>query len=338
MAVIKENWNALITPSNISVKEKVEGKHAIIKIEPLERGYGLTLGNALRRVLLSSLRGHAVTSVKIDGVLHEYSSVQGVKEDVLSMIMNLKSLVIKKESKTSSNLTLSAKGPCVVTAGMIEIDSGEILSPDLYICTIEEGGMLEMSMKAENNSGYMAAEQMDLGDKEIGLIAVDAVFSPVKRVNYKIAHARVGQKTDYDKLELDIETNGIMSPKEALGAAAKIIQEQLQSFIDIDVVEEVVEEEATTDNEVNLNLIKSIDELELSVRSYNCLKNEKIQYVGDLVVKTEAEMLKLSNFGRKSLNELKDNLKDMGLNFGMTLESWPIENIEDLRKKREKVY
>lgn len=338
MAVIKENWKALISPSSISVKESNEGRKAAITVEPLERGYGLTLGNALRRVLLSSLRGHAITSVKISGALHEYSTVQGVKEDVLSIIMNLKSLVIRKESKTPVSMTLYVKGPCVVTADMIKADSGDIMNPDMYICTIEEGGVLDMTMKAENGSGYLAAEHNKSEENEIGVIAVDAVFTPVKRVNYKVSHARVGQKTDYDKLEMDIETNSVITPKEALGAAAKILQEQLNPFVDIDVVEEITEDEQSGNAVVDQNLIKSIDELELSVRSYNCLKNEKIQYVGDLVSKTEAEMLKLSNFGRKSLNELKDVLKEMDLEFGIKLDTWPIENIEEMRKKREKVF
>jgi DNA-directed RNA polymerase subunit alpha len=341
MTILKENWKELIKPSSISVNYKdTEKKIAEIIIEPLERGYGLTLGNALRRVLLSSIRGFAVTSVKIDGVLHEFSFIKGVKEDVVDIIMNIKSLVIMKDSSNSSTIRLSADKKGIVTAGDIITGVGvEILNKDLIICTIEDdSAKLNLEMIVESGSGYKPAQMQTKDEQTLGAIAIDAVFSPVKKVTYKVQSARVGHKTDYDKLILEVHTDGTITSEEAIGLAAKIIQNQLEVFINFTVEEEKAVEIQQSEDKVNLNLVKKIDEMELSVRSYNCLKNEGIIYVGDLVSKTEGDMLKLQNFGRKSLTELKDNLKTMNLSFGMKLEKWPLDNVEELSKKRSKMF
>jgi DNA-directed RNA polymerase subunit alpha len=341
MTILKENWKELIKPSSISVKYKdAEKKIAKITVEPLERGYGITLGNALRRVLLSSIRGFAVTSVKIDGVLHEYDKIKGIREDVVDIIMNIKSLIIRKDTSNSAIIRLTTNKKGVITAGDITTEGGiEILNKDLVICTIEEDKVkLNMEMVVESGSGYKPAQLNQKEEKSLGTISVDALFSPVKKITYEVKNARVGQKTDYDKLILDIDTNGTITPEEAIGLAAKIIQSQMEVFVNFEVSEEESNEEIKEEDKVNSNLVKKIDEMELSVRSYNCLKSENIIYVGDLVSKTEGEMLKLQNFGRKSLNELKDNLRAMGLSFGMKLEKWPLDNIEELSKKRSKIF
>jgi len=341
MTILKENWKELIKPSSISVKYKdAEKKMAKITVEPLERGYGITLGNALRRVLLSSVRGFAVTSIKIDGVLHEYSAIKGIREDVVDIIMNIKSLVIKKDTSNSAVMRLKANKKGIVTAGDIITEGGiEILNKDLVICTIEDDSVkLNMEMVVESGSGYKPAQLNQKEEKSLGTIALDALFSPVKKITYQVQNARVGQKTDYDKLILDIDTDATITPEEAIGLAAKVIQNQLEVFVNFEVPEEDNFDNGEIKDEVNSSLVKKIDEMELSVRSYNCLKNEDIIYVGDLVSKTEGEMLKLQNFGRKSLNELKDNLKLMGLSFGMKLEKWPLDNIEELSKKRSKIF
>jgi len=337
MTILKENWKDLIKPSSIKVTyEKNNKNHATIDIEPLERGYGNTVGNTLRRVLLSSIRGFAITSIKIDGVLHEYSVINGVREDVIDIIMNVKSLIIKKETSSSCVLRLKANKKGVVTAKDIETENGvEILNKDLVICTIEDSSAaINMEMKVENGVGYVVADWDKKSNLAVGAIAVDALFSPVKRVAYTVKNARIAQRTDYDRLVLEIETDGSINPEDVVGLAAKIIQSQLDVFINFKTPEES-DEEIVKEEKLNPSLFKHIDELELSVRSYNCLKNENIVYVGDLVTKTEAEMLKTSNFGRKSLNELKDNLKVMNLSFGMKLDNWPPKNIEELSKKKK---
>lgn len=338
MAILKESWQLLSKPANIIIKDGIDPtKSAIIVMEPFERGFGNTLGNALRRVLLSSIVGFAATSIKIDGVLHEYGVIDGVKEDVTNIIMNIKSLAITKPDSTSCTLRLSSSKPGPVLAGSIEVNNGaEIINKDLVICTLNKDAKIDIQINVECGKGYVVADRSK-DEGTIGLIAVDAMFSPIKRVTYKVENARVGQITDYDKLIMEIDTNGAMTPQDALGVAAKIIQEQLEVFVNFDVSKIVdTKKEVSGEPEFNKNLLKTIDELELSVRSYNCLKNENIIYVGDLVVKTESEMLKTSNFGRKSLNELKDNLKSMGLNFGMKLTNWPPKNIEELAKAKNK--
>ncbi len=342
MAILKESWQLLTKPSSINLKEGYDNStKSVIVMEPFARGFGNTLGNALRRVLLSSINGFAVTSVKIEGVMHEYSAIDGVKEDVLDIIMNLKSLAITKDDASHAVLKLSANKPGPVYAGSIEAPAGvEIFNKDLVICTLNKGAKIDMQMVVECGKGYVVAEQNKKGDHGVGTIVVDAVFSPVKKVSYKVENARVGQITDFDKLILEIDTNGTITPQDALGVAAKILQDQLQVFINFDVakIDVTTHKEIDIEPEFNKNLLKTIDELELSVRSYNCLKNENIIYVGDLVSRSEAEMLKTANFGRKSLNELKENLKAMGLGFGMKLSNWPPKNLDDLLKVKNKEF
>lgn len=342
MAILKENWSTLTKPSSVELKEGNNNiTRSVIVMEPFARGYGNTLGNALRRVMLSSLGGFAVTSVKIEGVMHEYGSIEGVKEDVLDIIMNLKGLSITKDSPSSAVLKLSSVKSGPVYAGSIDLPAGvDILNKDHLICTLNKGAKIDMTITVEYGRGYVSYDGIQKRDVSMGLIKIDSVFSPVKKVSYRVENARVGQITDYDKLILEIDTNGALTPREALAVSAKILQDQFQSFINFDVskVDITPEKEAGIEPEFNKNLLKTIEELELSVRSYNCLKNENITYVGDLVVKTEVEMLKTANFGRKSLNELKDNLKSMGLSFGMKLTNWPPKNIDELLKIKNKEF
>ena len=302
-------------------------------IEPLERGFGLTLGNALRRILLSSLQGGAVTAIKIDGVLHEFSVIPGVREDVTDIVLNVKCLAVAVHSEGTKTMTLKAEGPCEVTAAMIETGHDvEIMNPDLVICNLDAGAKINMELTVGTGKGYVPANQNKPADAPIGLIAVDAIYSPVKRVSYRVDHTRVGQVTDYDKLTLVVETNGVVTPEDAVAFAARILQDQLKPFINFDEPEHEVEVEKE-ELPFNKNLLKKVEELELSVRSANCLKNDNIVYIGDLVQKTEAEMLRTPNFGRKSLNEIKEVLAKMGIHLGMETPGWPPENIEELIKR-----
>ena len=335
MAILQQNWKDMIKPTSINVEYDGDNKNkATIEIEPLERGYGITLGNSLRRILLSSIRGFAVTSLKIDGVLHEFSTIEGVKEDVIDIIMNIKSLILTKDSAAPCKMFLKANKKGEVLASQITTEGGlEILNPDLVICTIEDDKVnLNIEMNVEYSFGYSLSseKEKEQKNKDILTIYLDALFNPVKKVSYKVLNARIGQKTDYDKLIMEVETNGTISPEDAIGLAAKIMQDQLQSFINFDVAEiskqEQIEEKRIDYNE---NLLKKIDEMELSVRSYNCLYSENILYIADLVEKTELDMLKLPNFGRKSLTELKENLKALGLSFGMDLSNMS----EDFKKE-----
>jgi len=342
MAILKESWQTLTKPASIITKDGHDNtKKSVIVMEPFERSFGATLGNALRRVLLSSITGFAVTSVKIENVPHEYSAIEGVKEDVLDIIMNVKSLAITKDSSSSCVLKLVANQAGPVYAGSIETPAGvNIVNKDLLICTLSKGAKINMQMNVDCGKGYSTSENNRKSDHPVGTIVVDAMFSPVKRVAYKIENARVGQITDFDKLIMEIDTNGSITPRDSLAVAAKILQDQLEVFINFDVakIDVPVKKEFDSEPKFNKNLLKTIDELELSVRSYNCLKNENIIYVGDLVTKTEAEMLKTANFGRKSLNELKENLKNMGLGFGMKLPDWPPQNLDDLLKMKNKEF
>lgn len=342
MAILKESWHSIVKPGSVVVKEGADSMtKSIIVMEPFARGFGNTLGNALRRVLLSSISGFAVTSVKIEGVTHEYSSIDGVKEDVLDIIMNLKSLAIERADSSPAILKLSSNKVGEVYAGAIETPSGlDIINKDLVICTLNKGARIDMQINVECGKGYVVADSSGKSDSPIGTINIDSTFSPIKKVSYRVENSRVGQITDFDKLIMEIETNGSISPRDALAVAAKILQEQLQVFINFDLnkVDAPAQKDYDSEPEFNKNLLKTIDELELSVRSYNCLKNENIIYVGDLVSKTEAEMLKTANFGRKSLNELKDNLKAMGLGFGMKLVNWPPKNMEELLKLKNKEF
>ena len=331
--MIQKNWQELIKPTNLEVASG-EGKNVSkIVVEPLERGFGLTLGNALRRVLLYSLQGGAVTAIKIDGVLHEFSIVEGMREDVTDVILNIKGLAVAVHSEGQKTMRLKAEGPMVVTAGMIETGHDvEIMNPDHVICTLDAGASINMEMIVGTGKGYVPAVQNKMADAPIGMIAVDAIYSPVRKVSYKVDKTRVGQNTDYDKLTMIVETNGVLTPEDAVALSARILQDQLKPFINFDEPESEVED-VKEELPFDRNLLRKVDELELSVRSANCLKNDNIVYIGDLVQKTEAEMLRTPNFGRKSLNEIKEVLSKMGIHLGMETPGWPPENIEELIKK-----
>ncbi|RED17854.1 DNA-directed RNA polymerase subunit alpha [Pontivivens insulae] len=335
--MIHKNWQTLIRPQSLDIKPgKDPRRQATAVAEPLERGFGLTLGNALRRVLLSSLQGAAITSVQIDGVLHEFSSVAGVREDVTDIVLNLKGVALSMEVEGPKRVSISAKGPGVVTAADISESAGiEVLNKDHVICHLDDGASVYMELTVETGKGYVAADKNRPEDAPIGLISVDALYSPVRKVSYKVEPTREGQVLDYDKLTLTLETDGSVTPEDAIAYAARILQDQLNVFVNFDEPEAARGVEEEDDLEFNPLLLKKVDELELSVRSANCLKNDNIVYIGDLIQKTEAEMLRTPNFGRKSLNEIKEVLTGMGLHLGMDIVDWPPENIEDLAKKFE---
>ncbi|KAI96245.1 DNA-directed RNA polymerase subunit alpha [Rhodomicrobium udaipurense JA643] len=338
--MLNKNWQDLIKPGKINVVPGANPKYvASIVAEPLERGFGLTLGNALRRVLLSSLQGGAVTTIHIDGVLHEFSSIPGVREDVTDIVLNVKEVALRIHSEGVKRMVLRKEGPGVARARDIEAGPDvEILNPDHILCTLDEGATVRMELTAAIGKGYVPAERNRPDDAPIGLIPVDSLYSPVKKVSYRIANTREGQILDYDKLTLDVETNGAVSPEDAVALAARIIQDQLSIFVNFEEPRKEVAEERIPQLEFNAALLKKVDELELSVRSANCLKNDNIVYIGDLIQKTEAEMLRTPNFGRKSLNEIKEVLAGMGLHLGMEVPNWPPENIEELAKRFEDHY
>lgn len=351
MAVIAKNWTELKKPNRLESKPGSDSRRKNTFVaEPLERGFGLTLGNALRRVLLSSLQGAAVTAVKIDGVLHEFSSLAGVREDVTDMVLNIKQIAVRMQGDQPKRVHLSATGPGPATAGQIAVTGDmEIMNPELVICTLDEGATLNMELTIEAGKGYVPASQNRPADAPIGLVPVDALYSPVRQVAYKVENTRVGQELDYDKLNITVETDGTMTPDDALAYAARILQDQLQLFVNFDEPTGVPATQHSTvhaggpieiddTNALNRYLLKKVDELELSVRSANCLKNDNIIYIGDLVQKTESEMLRTPNFGRKSLNEIKEVLTAMGLRLGMEIPGWPPENIEEMAKKLEAEY
>jgi DNA-directed RNA polymerase subunit alpha len=338
--VLSKNWQELIKPNQLDIQAGDDPQRkALIVAEPLERGFGLTLGNSLRRVLLSSLQGAAVTSIHIDGVLHEFSSVPGVREDVTDIVLNIKALALRMHGEGPKKMRLHAEGPGPVTAGQIITGPDiEVLDPDLVICTLDAEARLNMELTVNLGKGYVPASQNRPEDAPIGLIPVDALYSPVLKVSYKVENTRVGQVTDYDKLMLTVETNGAVTPEDAVALAARILQDQLRLFINFEEPTAERREETSEEMPFNKNLLRKVDELELSVRSANCLKNDNIVYIGDLVQKTEAEMLRTPNFGRKSLNEIKEVLSQMGLHLGMEIPNWPPDNIEDLAKKLEEPY
>jgi DNA-directed RNA polymerase subunit alpha len=348
MTVNIKNWQELKKPNNLEIKAGNDPKRrATFVAEPLERGFGLTLGNALRRVLLSSLQGAAITSIKIENVLHEFSSLAGVREDVTDIVLNVKQIALKMQGEGPKRLQLSATGPAEVTAGDIAVTGDiEVMNKDLVICHLDEGASLNMELTADTGKGYVPAVGNRPIDAPIGLIPVDSLYSPVRQVSYKVDNARIGQELDFDKLSLTIETDGTVTPEDAVGYAARILQDQLALFVHfedvaptgaspmIGMAASTPTDEGDT-NQLNRYLLKKVDELELSVRSANCLKNDNIIYIGDLVQKTEAEMLRTPNFGRKSLNEIKEVLSSMGLRLGMDIPGWPPENIEEMAKKLE---
>ena len=335
--MLQKNWMELIKPSKMDVNvQENDGRTGRLIAEPLERGFGLTLGNAIRRVLLSSLQGAAITSVKIKGVVHEFSTIPGVKEDLTDILLNLKSIAVKAHSPGLKKMYIKANGSGEIRAGNFETDSEtEIMNKDQLIMTLDANADVEIEANIETGKGYVSAEVAEDENKIIGEIKLDAMFSPVVKATYKIENSRVGQVTDYDKLIFDVETNGVISPDDAIALSARILQDQLQSFINFDEPEIQQDQDSAEKLSFNSNLLKKVEELELSVRSANCLKNDNIIYIGDLVQKTESEMLRTPNFGRKSLNEIKEVLTQMELNLGMSVPDWPPENIDDLAKKYE---
>ena len=338
--ILQKNWQDLIKPTKLQVSPGLDKvRSAVVVAEPLERGFGMTLGNALRRILLSSLQGAAVTSVQIDGVLHEFSSIPGVREDVTNMILNIKDIALRIHSDGVKRMVLKKEGPGVVRAGDIEASSEvDILNPDHVICTLDQGASIRMEFTASMGKGYVAADRNRPEDAPIGLIPVDSLYSPVKRVSYRVENTREGQILNYDKLTMTVDTDGSISPEDAVALAARILQDQLAVFVNFEEPKKAVEEQRHPELAFNAALLKKVDELELSVRSANCLKNDNIVYIGDLIQKTEAEMLRTPNFGRKSLNEIKEVLASMGLHLGMEVPNWPPDNIDDLAKRFEDQY
>jgi DNA-directed RNA polymerase subunit alpha len=350
VSVNPKNWQELKKPNGLEKKGGDGKRKSTFVAEPLERGFGLTLGNALRRVLLSSLQGAAVTSIKIENVLHEFSSLAGVREDVTDIVLNVKQLAIRMQGEGPKRLQLSATGPAEVKAGDIAVSGDiEVMNPELVICHLDDGATLNMELTADTGKGYVPAANNRPADAPIGLIPVDALYSPVRQVSYKVDPTRVGQDLDYDKLTLTVETDGTVTPEDAVAYAGRILQDQLALFVHFDdstvtrsapigmaaAPAQVPADGGGDTAAINRFLLKKVDELELSVRSANCLKNDNIIYIGDLVQKTEAEMLRTPNFGRKSLNEIKEVLSSMGLRLGMEIPGWPPENIEEMAKKLE---
>jgi DNA-directed RNA polymerase subunit alpha len=330
----QKSWKDLIRPKLLEVeKETLTLFYGKFSAEPFERGFGITIGNSLRRILLSALQGAAITSVKIDGVLHEFSTIPGTKEDVTEIILNLKEVRLKLHTEGPKNIRVKAEGPKVLKAGdIITGDAVEVLNPDHYLSTLSRDGKLSMEMVVKMGRGYVPAERNKEENQPIGTIPMDAIFSPIKKVNYAVTNARVGQITDYDKLTLEVWTDGSLNPEEAVAHAAKILKDQLSIFITFEEEEETEishTEEEEQKEAFNENLLRSVDELELSVRSANCLKYANIKLIGDLVQKTEAEILDTKNFGRKSLNEIKEILTEMGLSLGMKLDNWPPKKSEE---------
>ena len=338
--VLQKNWQDLIKPTKLEIQSgRDRNKVATVIAEPLERGFGMTLGNALRRVLLSSLQGGAIKTVQIDGVLHEFSSIPGVREDVTNIILNIKEIALRVHSDGVKRMVLKKEGAGPVRAGEIEAGSDvEVLNPDHIICHLDQGASVRMEFQANMGKGYVAADRNRPDDAPIGLIPVDSLYSPVKKVSYKVENTREGQVLDYDKLTMQVETDGSIKAEDAIALAARILQDQLAVFINFEEPKKAVEETRHPELAFNAALLKKVDELELSVRSANCLKNDNIVYIGDLIQKSEAEMLRTPNFGRKSLNEIKEVLAAMGLHLGMEVANWPPENIEELAKRFEDQY
>ena len=333
---INQNWKALIKPNKLEIKSNEDKTIAKVVAEPLEKGFGQTIGNSLRRILLSSIRGTAVTAIQIDGVLHEFTSIKGIREDVTDIVLNVKTLALKSSSENAKKLILDAKGPGVIKASDITSTTDiEILNPDLVICNLDENTNFHMEMTVDTGKGYVPSVMNKPEEPPLGLIPIDSLFSPVKKVSYSVSTAREGKALDYDKLIMEIETNGSISAEDAVAYSAKIFQDQLNMFVNFEEPQELPPREQPTEPEFNKNLLRKVDELELSVRSMNCLKNDNIIYIGDLVQKSEGEMLRTPNFGRKSLNEIKEVLTGMSLYLGMEIPNWPPDNIAEMSKKLE---
>lgn len=334
-----KNWSAVMYPKGIDFDaEKLTSTYGKFEISPLERGFGTTIGNSLRRILLSSLQGAAITSVKIDGVKHEFSTIKGVSEDVAEIILNLKEVRLLCHSAGPETIEIRADKPGVIKAkDIITNDNVEILNPEHHIATISENGKLNITMTVKMGKGYVSAEENKDVNQSVDSLMIDSIFTPIHKVNYTVGQARVGQKTDFDKLTLEVWTNGAVKPQDSVAFAAKILKEQLQIFINFDEEKVKPKEEivhvATSKSRVNENLLRKVDELELSVRSTNCLENADIKYIGELVQKSENEMLRTKNFGRKSLNEIKEILHEMGFSLGMKLDPEVSKEINVLRQK-----
>ena len=334
----QRNWRDLIKPKQLEAEEKnLTSTYGKFVGEPFERGFGVTIGNSLRRLLLSSLQGAAITAVRIKGVLHEFSTIPGVREDVTDIVLNLKEVRLKLHDGTQDTARIEAKGEGIVKAGDIKAGANlEILNPDLPIATLSKEGKLDMDLTIKVGRGYVSAERNKDEEAPVGTIPIDAIFSPIRKVNYTVTNARVGQRTDYDRLTMEVWTDGSVRPDDALAFAARILQDQLSIFINFEEAAEAAEAVEERHPSLNENLFRSVAELELSVRSANCLQNAGIKYIGELVQKTEAEMLKTKNFGRKSLNEIKEILREMGLDFGMRIENFPSRAELDQRWAKEK--
>lgn len=335
---MQNNWRRLIRPKGLEFdRSEVSGTYGRFVVRPLERGFGITLGNGLRRILLSSLQGAAVTSMKLDGVQHEFSTIPGVTEDVTDFVLNLKQLRLKLKDGDTETIRIDAKGPKTFTAkDLVTSEKIEILNPGLHLATLGGNAAIKGELTVRTGKGYVSAEHNKRGDDAIGTIPVDAIFSPVTRCNYHVTNARVAQRTDFDKLTIEIWTDGSIGPADALAFAAKILKEQLQIFINFDEAVEQTEQPTATSFEkpkLNENLYRRVEELELSVRSANCLQNANIRYIGELCQRSEPEMLKTKNFGRKSLNEIKEILTEMGLSLGMQLEGFNATDAERYRPK-----
>lgn len=326
-----KNWRDLIKPKQLQVeKETLSDTYGKFYAEPFERGFGITLGNSIRRILLSSLQGAAITSVRIKGVLHEFSAIQGVTEDVTDIILNLKGVRLKLHSTDQAIIRITHKGEGIIKAGDILVGHNvDVMNPDHHIATCGKDANLEVELTVKMGKGYVSADRNRDEKAPVGTIPIDAIYSPIRKVNYAVSNARVGQMTDYDKLTIEVWTDGSAKPEDAISYAAKIMKEQLSIFINFDEESEPqqFEESQEEQDKINENLYRTVEELELSVRSANCLKNAGIKLIGELVSKTEAEMLKTQNFGRKSLNEIKDILSEMGLTFGMKLDYFPDQEI-----------
>ena len=335
--MIQKNWQELIRPNRLEIRPGTDPSRSMTIIaEPLERGFGLTLGNALRRVLMSSLQGAAIVAVRIENVLHEFSSISGVREDVTDIVLNLKEVSVQMDVEGPKRLMLSARGPSVVTAGDIMETAGiEILNKDHVICHLDEGAEVSMELTVNTGKGYVSADKNRPEDAPIELIPIDSIYSPIRKVSYDVQPIREGVVLDYDKLTMKIETDGSVKPEDALAFGARILNDQLSIFVNFDEPVAVQQSDEEDAFEFNPLLLKKVEELELSVRSANCLKNDNIVFIGDLIQKTEAEMLRTPNFGRKSLNEIKEVLSGMGLHLGMDVSDWPPENIDDMTKRFE---
>jgi DNA-directed RNA polymerase subunit alpha len=337
--LIANNWRNFIRPRRLEIDEATSSNvYARFTCEPLERGFGVTLGNALRRVLLSSLQGAAITSIRLNGVLHEFSTMPGVLEDVADVVLNLKEVCLRMHAEGPRVLRVQRKGSGTINAGDLISDDQtvDVMSPDIKICTLGDETEFELEAVVEHGKGYVLAEKHKNEELPIGTILIDSAFSPVRRVNYTVTPARVGRETDFDKLSLEVWTNGTVVPADAVAYAGKIIKEHISIFINFDEPEEAVIPAAEEPEPLNPNLFRPVDELELSVRSANCLQNANIRFIGELVQRTEAEMLKTKNFGRKSLNEIKETLAGMSLSLGMTIESLPSrQDLEKMREQRE---